>query len=221
MKNTLISLFLSLAVPATACDLALLLAVDVSGSVDRDEYAVQMVGLADALRDGIIVEALVRQSAQVSLMQWTGSSRQEITIPWRPMRTPDAVLNLAADIEGDPRVWRNYSTAIGEALVASSAAFDVVSDCRRLVLDVSGDGVSNEGIAPNQIKTSMAEAGITINALAIETDKTDLTAYFFENVIAGEGAFVLRSDGFAGYPAAIRRKLRREVLDQLSLFTKK
>lgn len=221
MKNILASILFSLALPATACDLALLLAVDVSGSVDREEYGVQMLGLADAMRDGLIVEALVRQSARVSVLQWSGSSRQKITIPWRQIQTANDVLALANDIERDPRVWRNYSTAIGEAIGAAELAFESASDCERKVLDVSGDGVSNEGIAPEQVKTGLAANGVTINALAIETDQTDLTAYFFESVIAGEGAFVLRSDGFDGYPAAIRRKLRREVLVQLSLFTKK
>lgn len=142
------SVFLLLASPARACELALLLAVDVSGSVDADEYRIQMDGMAHALRDGIVADALISQEAQLSLVQWTGASRQRQTIPWTQIETYQDVLDLAHRIEGDPRVWRNYSTAIGEALAVSRAAFMPVENCLRKVIDLSGDGVSNEGVEP-------------------------------------------------------------------------
>lgn len=197
-----------------ACDLALLLAVDVSGSVDRDEYRIQMGGLAAALRDGIVADALVSQQAQVALVQWTGASRQRQTIPWTPMLSYADVLRLAERVDGDERVWRNYSTAIGEAVAVSRAAFAEVPHCRRRVIDVSGDGVSNEGIAPATQRAALDADGIVLNALAIETDDTDLTAYFFENLISGPGAFVMTADGFADYPVQIKRKLQRETTKQ-------
>lgn len=199
-----------------ACDLALVLAVDVSGSVDQQEYRIQMDGLATALQDGIVREALVAQQAEVALVQWSGSSRQAITVPWQTMRSDADVLALAARIESDARLWRNFSTAIGEALVLARDAFRDVPQCNRLVIDVSGDGVSNEGVAPETLKPALRAAGITVNALAIETDATDLTAYFFEHLITGEGAFVVTANGFADYPAQIRRKLQRETTKQLS-----
>lgn len=205
--------------PAMPCDLALLLAVDVSGSVDRSEYATQMHGLANALRDEAVATALVRSEAQVALLQWTGESRQRLTLPWRGMSSFEDVEAMATAIDDDPRIWRNYSTAIGEALGAGYAAFEDVPECKRKVLDVSGDGVSNEGVAPGQLRGTFDAAGITVNAVAIETDSVDLTAYFFENVIMGAGAFVVRADGFEDYPEAIKRKLRREVVEPLSFFT--
>ncbi|MEM8579003.1 MAG: DUF1194 domain-containing protein [Pseudomonadota bacterium] len=205
-----------LAAPARACDLALLLAVDVSGSVDREEYRIQMDGLAAALRDGIVAEALLRQQARLALLQWTGASRQKLTIPWTPVTRYEDLDALARRIEGDPRIWRNYSTAIGEALIASRSAFADAGDCRRKVIDVSGDGLSNEGVAPAGQHAALRRAGIVVNALAIETDETDLTAYFFENVIVGTGAFVMTADGFEDYPEQIRRKLIREVTKQVS-----
>ena len=201
-------------ISARACDLALLLAVDVSGSVDREEYRIQMGGLAAALRDGIVADALVSQQAHVALVQWTGASRQQQTIPWTPMLTSADVLNFADRVDGDERVWRNYSPALGEAVAVSRAAFAAVPQCQRRVIDVSGDGVSNEGIAPATQRAGLNADGITLNALAIETDKTDLTAYFFENLITGPGAFVMTADGFADYPAQIKRKLQRETTRQ-------
>ncbi|MEM1005895.1 MAG: DUF1194 domain-containing protein [Pseudomonadota bacterium] len=205
---------LCLAPPATACDLALALAVDVSGSVDSVEYRIQMDGLAAGLRDPVVSEALVRAQANLMLVQWTGASRQRITIPWTPMdsfRTLDA---FAARVAEDPRVWRNFSTAIGEALETTVSTFDTVSHCRRLLIDISGDGVSNEGIEPSHVRDLLRIRGVTVNAIAIEESEPDLTAYFFENVISGEGAFVVSASGFADYPERIRKKLLREVTQQ-------
>ncbi|MFD2740357.1 DUF1194 domain-containing protein [Sulfitobacter aestuarii] len=202
--------------PIAACDLALVLAVDVSGSVDHEEYRIQMDGLAAALNDGIVAEALVDQRAEVTLIQWSGSSRQAQVVPWTGLAQPADVERLARQIVATPRRWRNFSTAIGEALNLAIASFEAVPECRRRVIDVSGDGVSNEGIAPGELRGLLRDAGIVVNALAIETDEADLTAYFFENLIHGEGAFVITANGFEDYPAQIRRKLQRETTRQIS-----
>lgn len=203
-----------LSTPAAACDLALALAVDVSGSVDSKEYRIQMDGLAHALRDPIISEALVRAQAQLMLVQWTGSSRQMVTLNWTRIDGFQALEKFANAVENDPRIWRNFSTAIGEALSVTMEAFDKVPDCKRHLIDLSGDGFSNEGIEPSSLRASLRERDITVNAIAIEQSEPDLTAYFFENVIAGEGAFVETAAGFKDYPERIRRKLLREVTEQ-------
>ncbi len=199
-----------------ACQLALVLAVDVSGSVDEREYQIQMQGLATALRDGTVIDALIEQEAQVTLIQWTGSSRQRQTIPWRAIGSAADVTGLADEVAANRRVWRNYSTAIGEALLAAEHALATVAHCKRKVIDVSGDGISNEGVLPRERHASLAEMDVTVNALAIETDDDDLTGWFYENLIRGEGAFVITANGFEDYPAQIRRKLQRETTRQLS-----
>lgn len=201
---------------AASCELALVLAVDVSGSVDGAEYRTQMDGLALALNDGIVAEALVNQQARVTLIQWSGGSRQEQSVPWTAVRSFADVTALADRIAGTPRLWRNFSTAIGEALEVSLDALEQVPDCRRKVIDLSGDGVSNEGKPPEALRERLRSSGVVVNALAIETDEIDLTAYFFEHLIAGEGAFVITANGFEAYPAQIRRKLQRETLRQIS-----
>lgn len=203
---------------AQACDLALVLAVDVSGSVDNREYNIQMDGLAAALGDGIVQDALIEAQARVTLVQWTGASRQRQTIDWTAITRRADINAFAARVAEDPRIWRNYSTAIGEALAVSAGLFEQVPECRRRVIDVSGDGVSNEGAPPAELARAMARRGITINAVAIETDAEDLTGYFYENVIIGEGAFVMTADGFEAYPEKIKRKLQRETTRQLSGF---
>ncbi|MEO9820494.1 MAG: DUF1194 domain-containing protein [Paracoccaceae bacterium] len=216
MRNFLILMIVVIPMPLKACGLALLLAVDVSGSVDRDEYSIQMIGLADALRDGIVADALVSQQASVSLLQWTGATRQKQSIPWTSINTHSDVTLLADRIEAEPRAWRNFSTAIGEALEASLAALTPMAHCGRKVVDVSGDGISNEGVEPDVIRNRLNQAGVTVNAIAIETDDADLTGYFFEHVITGEGAFVFQAVGFEDYPEKIRKKLRKETTERTS-----
>lgn len=219
MRLLLTLILTILPLPAAACGLALVLAVDVSGSVDQREYRIQMDGLAAALRDGIVVDALIDQEAQVSLIQWSGSSRQEVSVPWTRLTRVADVYRLADAIEAAPRRWRNYSTAIGEALALAIKAFEDLEKtitCDRRVIDVSGDGVSNEGPPPQSMRQVLRQAGISVNALAIEEEGEDLTAYFYENLIDGEGAFVITANGFQDYPAQIRRKLQRETTKQLS-----
>lgn len=209
-----LSLFGLLPLRAASCELALVLAVDVSGSVDAQEYRVQMDGLAAGLRDGIVSEALVRAQAQVLLMQWSGQSRQEVTLDWAQVTSFDEVEQLARRIEQAPRPWRNYSTAVGEALYLALDQFTLVPECSRRVIDISGDGYSNEGVEPREAHGALAAAAVTVNAIAIEQSEPGLTAYFFENVIRGEGAFVVTAASFADYPSRIRKKLVREVARQ-------
>ncbi len=219
MFRSAIASFLLSAHVASACDLALVLAVDVSGSVDPQEYRVQMDGLAEALRDGVVAEALLSQNAMVTLIQWTGSSRQRQTLPWTHMDTFARISAFADAIEDDPRIWRNYSTAIGEALELSIESFEDVPQCRRRVIDVSGDGYSNEGVEPLAIRQHLVEDGFTINGLAIEGSAEKLTEYYRDFVIAGPKSFVMTANTFDEYPKRIKQKLFREVTNQVATLT--
>ena len=216
MRFSALTLTAFLSGPAFGCDLALLLAVDVSGSVDPSEYRIQMEGLAEGLRDDVVSESLVRSEAMVAVVQWTGSTRQRMSIPWTQITDFDDVEILAEEVAETGRVWRNFSTAVGEALAFSRRQFADVPQCRRKVIDISGDGVSNEGVEPRSKHRSLRADGITVNAIVIEGGEDDLTGYFWENVITGEGAFVVSANGFDDYPERIRMKLRRETTMQLS-----
>ncbi len=202
--------------PATSCELALLLAVDVSGSVDPAEYDIQMQGLADALEDRLVMDALVARDARIAVMHWTGTSRQKIVLDWRRAESDAALLSLSQEVRTAPRTWRDFSTAIGEALRLAEGAFDSVAECRRKVVDVSGDGPSNEGIDPKSVRPALEAKGITVNGLAIEESATDLATYYMSHVIYGPGAFVMRAETFDDYPRQIRRKLLREVSEPIS-----
>lgn len=205
------ALFAFLAPSARACEIALMLAVDVSGSVDGDEYRIQMDGLAAALTDRSVMGALVEGQAQVALMQWTGTGRQTVVINWTQMQTPDDVAAFAFQVATVPRLWRDFSTAIGEAMQLALPYFAIVDDCKRHVIDISGDGISNEGSAPSSHWPALEDAGVTVNALVIQNAGFDLTTWFEENVITGPGAFAVTANGFDEYPEQIIRKLYREL----------
>ena len=199
-----------------ACDFALLLAVDVSGSVDREEYAIQMTGLAEGLNDPVVSETLVQARAKVAIVQWTGTSRQELSVPWTQVTSFSQVRALSDRVANLDRPWRNYATAIGEAQAFALHHLKDVRDCKRRVVDISGDGISNEGIEPTQMRDLFREANIQVNALAIEGAAEDLTGYYFENLISGPGAFVVTAQGYKDFPEKMRTKLRRETTMQLS-----
>lgn len=201
---------------AKACDVALALTVDISGSVNREEFRLQMDGLAGALRDPTIADALVEKKASIMLVQWTGTSRQVVSIPWRTMGTVEEVEAFAEKVERTNRHWNNYSTAIGDALSFTAGYFSEVENCERKVIDVSGDGYSNEGEDPLLVRARLEEQGFTINGLAIEGSAEDLTGHYRDNVIAGPGAFVMTANTFDEYPLRIRQKLFREVTNQFA-----
>ncbi len=211
MRYVLLSSLISFTQPVQACEVALMLAVDVSGSVDMPEYRVQMDGLAAALMDRSVSSALVSSKAKLALMQWTGSGRQAVVIEWSEMTAPADVAAFAGQVGAAPRVWRNFSTAIGEAMALSLAHFAAVPECERHVIDISGDGESNEGRPPPEIWEALEAANVTVNALVIEQSVPGLTAYFETDVIMGPGAFAMTANSFEEYPAQIVRKLYREL----------
>ncbi|SHF13848.1 Ca-activated chloride channel family protein [Litoreibacter ascidiaceicola] len=201
---------------AQACELALVLAVDVSGSVDPGEYRLQMEGLGAALSDGAVTEALVVAQAKVLLLQWTGVTRQKVSVPWTHVTDFNAANALAASIRDAPRAWRSFSTAIGEAVGAALIQFDAVPECKRRVIDVSGDGVSNEGTPPEEMKAAALHRGVTINGLAIAASEAGLLDYYRANLIVGPGSFAMEATNFEEYPRRIRQKLLREITKQVA-----
>jgi Ca-activated chloride channel homolog len=204
------------AVPAAACACALelILAVDVSGSIDDREFALQMEGMASAFEDPALIEAVQVQEGGilVTLTQWSGASRQRQVTGWHQLDGPASMAAFARAIRESGRDWRNYSTAIGEALHHALRVGQTVPDrCRRQVVDVSGDGVNNEGRAPRAVADALAAIGYTVNGLVIRGDMPDPVKHYEMNVLAGPRAFLEIAASFADYPEAIRRKLLREI----------
>lgn len=205
---------------AAPCRQALALGLDVSGSVDAQEYRLQLDGLAGALTHPEVVRALLGgAAAPVRLMvyEWSGPAHQRIVADWTPITDGATLEGFAAQLTATTRTPAPPSTALGAALAAGAALLAGQSGCWRQTLDISGDGMSNTGPRPQDIATP-ALGGITVNALAILTDDagtradgTDLAGYFEAYLIRGPGAFVERAAGFADYERAMRHKLLREL----------
>jgi hypothetical protein len=205
---------------AGACALELILAVDVSGSIDAREFALQTNGLADAFENPSLVAAIseLEGSVLVTMTHWSGSTRQRRMTGWHRLSDAPSMARFAAEARGAARAWRNYSTAVGEALVHAAKVSAVAPEtCKRRVIDISGDGVSNEGREPSTVSGTLAAQGFTINGLVIRGADPDPVAHYRAQVIAGPGAFVEIAADFADYPRAILRKLLREIDQPLIL----
>ncbi|MEM6440641.1 MAG: DUF1194 domain-containing protein [Pseudomonadota bacterium] len=202
------------------CALALILALDVSGSVDPGEWNLQRGGLASAFRTDDLQEAIagIGGDLAVAVTQWTGASRQHVSIGWTRLTSPADVSAFADTLDAMPRRWRHFSTAIGEALIhAVELGRAAPPDCRRKVIDVSGDGESNEGVLPGAARASAAAEGWTVNGLAIAGAFPPVDRHYERSVIIGDLAFVEIADGFEDYPRAILRKLLREIRADMNL----
>ncbi len=202
----------ALSAPAQACRLAIALTIDVSGSIDPGEYRFQMDGLADALEDPDIAEALVMRQAAVMVMQWSGETDQKVSTPWRRMLSFDAVADLAKEVRATKRHWRAGKTAVGDALLFLVPEFDKVPDCTRRVIDVSGDGMTNDGQRTTLGRSLARRAGITINGLAIDRIGQSVAQFYRREMVTGPDHFVMSAQGYSDYPRAIRQKLYREVV---------
>jgi len=204
--------------PARGCGLALVLAMDVSQSVDDAEYQLQMGGLAAAFRDPGIAHAIasIPGGIMATVTQWSGPESQLQTLPWTHLTDAAGAEAFAGAIAAQHRAFAAY-TAIGAALThASSLLAENARDCARQVIDVSGDGASNQGALPLPIAEGLAARGVTVNGLVILGAWPDPAEYYRRNVVRGEDAFLETAANFADYAEAIRRKLQRELGPKLA-----
>lgn len=200
---------------ARACGVELVLAIDVSRSVINAEYRLQRDGLATAFRQPTIIEAIgsIQGGVAVTVTEWSGPDSQTQTIGWRLIRTPAQIRKFAGDIAASERRSFAAYTAIGEALLHADSLNAINPwKCKRRVIDISGDGVSNRGRHPREISQMLAAFGVTINAVVIDGAMPDPVEFYRNNVIAGPGAFVEVARDFSDYARAIQAKLQRELM---------
>jgi hypothetical protein len=200
---------------ALEVSLELVLAVDCSSSVEPDEYALQVQGIADAFRHPAVIRAVNAAAPNgivVTLVQWSGASMQSQATEWMRISGQESAELAAQEIENAPRFMRWGATAIGEAISYSRELFeDNGYEGLRKVIDVSGDGISNQGTFPIFTQEKTAKAGVTVNGLAILTDEPSLDIYYRAQVMSGPRAFVERAEKFEDFAVAMRRKLIREI----------
>ena len=197
-------------------DLELVLAVDISSSVSRDEYALQMGGLAAAFRDPAVVAAIHASGdlgVAVALIQWSDNRRQFVSVDRALLRDRASARRFADEISVAPRmVIAGGGTAIGGALKFAAAQIeDNGYFGLRRVIDVSGDGRTNQGRPDRPLRDAAVARGITINGLVILNEEPELDRYYQANIIGGAGAFVMTTMDFHSYARAILAKLIREI----------
>lgn len=207
------------------CRQALALGLDVSGSVDAREYRLQLGGVASALNDPEVREkfmAMPTAPIRVMVFEWSGPADQAVLVPWREIDGHAALDEVTETLRQTTRRDASPGTALGVAMIEGERHLAQQPECWKHTLDISGDGKSNLGPPPRDIKARLTPTGITINALVIGVDdpKTgdirqaeigELSSYFNAEVILGPDAFVLTALGFADYQRAMTQKLLREL----------
>lgn len=208
-------------VGAQECRLALVLALDVSSSVDAEEDRLQREGLAAALLAPEVVEAAL-QGGTVALhaFEWSGIRTQVPLLPGWLMIENEGNLRAAAEaVRASRRSTVALPTAVGNAL---GFAADLLRDgppCGRRTVDVAGDGIANEGVGPAMAYRIFPFEGVTVNALVVGDARSPesreatrrIVAWFQAEVLRGPGAFSLVADGYGDYERAMRLKLVREM----------
>jgi hypothetical protein len=216
MRGAAIAILVAvLATPAgAACRLALMLALDVSASVDRNEDILQRQGLARALLAPEVADAFLSQADQpvmLSVFEWSGRYDQEELLGWTELASPGDIAAAAQALGNSKRGRDDSPTALGYALGHAAVAFRDGPACRQRTLDVSGDGRNNEGFHPFQAYKNFPFDGITVNGLAIGNADEGIVDYYYHELIRGPGAFVEHAVNFEEFEAAMRRKLLREL----------
>lgn len=204
---------------AAEIDLALVLAIDCSYSVDEREYALQMQGFAEAFRSSDVIGAIRSGPTgriAVAMIQWSGAGSQRVAVPWIEVGDAASALELAQIFENTPRMTLG-PTSISGAMQAGLALHEASPYLgARRVIDISGDGINNNGTAPDLVRRRAAVAGVTVNGLAIQTDVPYLEIYFRNHVVVGDGSFVLVAEDYDAYHDAIRQKLLKEIILPIS-----
>lgn len=197
-------------------DLALIIALDCSASVSVESFGRMASGCAAGLRDAAVAAGLLggpRGASLGTLLIWSGPAAQEVMVDWTRLDSPSALAAFADAVENVPRTIRAGTTAIGEALRACEALLLAApAGAARVVIDLVGDGKSNQGIRPAALRDRLVDGGVTINGLCVLHEEPDLLAHYQAEVIGGPGAFAMTCKDFSEFEEGMRQKLRREII---------
>jgi hypothetical protein len=220
----LLLLFASWATPLRASnevDLALVLAVDISNSMDREEQELQRRGFVAAFRSAQVHEAIAGGALgriAVLYMEWAANHRRNVIVPWAIIDGPGSAEDFASRLERAP-IDRGPRTSISGAIDYAVELLGTSGvEAMRQVVDISGDGANNQGRGVTDARDEALARGITINGLPIMLkqgggfwDVADVDRYYRDCVIGGPGAFVVPVRERHQFAEAIRTKILREI----------
>jgi hypothetical protein len=203
-------------------DVALVLAVDVSRSIDEDEARLQREGYRNAVSDPVVVNAVrggMIGAIGLAYVEWAGIEYQRLVVPWTRIASQPEADRWSEALAAAPRASLSWTSISGGIRFARDALGECPYEATRRVIDVSGDGVNNSGPPAEQERDRAVAEGITINGLPIVNDRPTfgrappipLDDYYRDAVIGGSGAFVIVAEDFESFGVAVRRKLIREV----------
>ncbi|MBW6398299.1 DUF1194 domain-containing protein [Roseomonas sp. HJA6] len=203
-------------------DVALVLAVDVSRSIDEDEARLQREGYRNAVADPVVVASIrggLIGALGIAYIEWAGIEYQRTVIPWRRITTLAEAQAWAAELAEAPRTSLSWTSISGGIRHSRQLLTECPWEATRKVIDVSGDGVNNSGPPADQERDLALGEGITINGLPIVNDRptfgrmppVPLDDYYRENVIGGDGHFMIVAEDFESFGVAVKRKLIREI----------
>ena len=206
----------------TPVDLQLVLAVDVSRSIDEVEADLQRRGYVEAMTNERVIDAILsgeNRRIAVCYTEWAGTHYQMVVIDWTLIDSAGAARRFADKLAEAPRTSQSW-TAVGAALAFAGQRFDNSGySSRRHVIDISGDGRTNDGPPAEMIRDKLVAQGIVINGLPVMMNRTNfgrppdtgLDKYYEENVTGGPGSFVISAANFEDFGRAVRTKLIREI----------
>src|SRR5439155_1083490 len=177
--------------PAQAAAVALVLAIDVSESVSSERYVLQHDGIARAFETPLLIDAIaaVPGGIEALVLEWSDPDKIAITVGWTRIANRGAAAAFSASVRATERTSHGL-TAIGSAMLAAAAAFDHMPEpAGHKIIDISGDGMANFGVAPVTARDALVNQGITINGLAILSEEPWLDDYYRTNVVGGPAAF--------------------------------
>ena len=197
-----------------ACRLALVLALDVSASVDADDYDLQRLGLAAALDSPDVRHAILEGAGghvALAVFEWSGRFQQKMHLDWIALHTPGDIDRAVVALGGMTRSRDDMPTSVGQALGYAATLLRRGPTCDRQVIDLSGDGINNEGFGPALAYRHFPLRDVVVNGLAILGDDPEVMAFYRREVLHGPGAFLEVAAGFDGFEIAMTRKLYREI----------
>lgn len=212
-------------------DLLLVLAADVSRSVDARKFQLQRAGYAAAISDRRVLEAIVagrNHRIAIQFLEWSGYGNQKVVVDWTLIDGPKAAQAFGDRLLESPRSFADRTSISGgiDFSVAQFAQAPFTAD--RRTIDVSGDGTNNAGRDVTKARDEATALDITINGLVILSDQPipwnpehtnppgGLAKYYRDNVIGGSGAFVVEAKDFNSFGQAIIKKMIAEIADATS-----